>query len=335
MKQIVAIALLCILGAGVRAQDKDVASLSIRVEQPEREYLSASSCRILQTKMTQILTRNGIAKDLPSNRFVMTAKANVLGKDIIAGSPSRVSEQIELTFIIGDVLDNIKYGTYVVNLVGVGINEEQALVQAVKNVRTNDKGMDAFIETAKTRIVKYYRDNEDKILQEANVLVAGSQFDQAIYLLSMVPDACGECYDHCQAKILEINKLKIDTEGESLFSQAKAKWAKSPNAEGAEEVYPLVAAISPSASCYPKVRPFLNQIQSKLVADEKRAWEFKMKQYDDQVAKEKREFEARVEQDKREAEIRKQNIEAARQVAVEYARNQPKEVYYYNTILLW
>ena len=60
-----------------------------------------------------------------------------------------------------------------------------------------------------------------------------------------------------------------------------------------------------------------------------------MKQYDDQVAKEKREFEARVEQDKREAEIRKQNIEAARQVAVEYARNQPKEVYYYNTILLW
>lgn len=330
------------------AQDKDVSALSIRVVQPEREYLKASSCRLLQTKLTQILTQNGIAKDLPSNRFVFTAKANVVSKDVIAGSPSRVSELIELTFLIGDVVDNIQYGTHVVTLRGIGQNEEQALIQAIKGIRVKDPAMDQFITESKTKIVNYYRDNEEKILREADLLASEGRYDEAVYGLSMIPDACGACFDRCQDKILEIRRTKRDVEGESLLSRARAAWAKSPNAEGAEEVYPLVSAISPSASCYPEVKPFLNQISKKLMADEKRAWDFKVKQYEDERAREQRDFEARIAREQRDfdaqqareirnAEIRRQEIEAARQAAVEYARNQPDVVYYsYNqTVLLW
>ena len=334
MKRYMLFWLSIVLSISVFAQNADVAALSIRVQQPEREYLNAASCRLLQTKMTQILTQNGIVKDMPSNRFVLTAKANVLNKDIIAGSPSRVSEQIELTFIIGDVLDNIKYGTYVLSLTGVGLNEEKAIQQAIKNVKVNDLGMAQFIEQSKTKIVNYYRDNEAKILRDAEVLASEGRFDEALYGLAMVPDACGPCYEHCQEKMLEINQLKIDSEGQSLLSQAKAAWAKSPDASGAEAVYPLIAAIKPSASCYGKVEPFLKQITNKLVADERRQWEFKMKQYEDAKAREQRDFEAREARDARNAAIRKQEIEAARQVAVEYARNQP-DVIYNNTILLW
>ncbi|MBR3449963.1 MAG: hypothetical protein IKH24_03890 [Bacteroidales bacterium] len=341
------------------AQDHDVAALSIRVQQPEREYLTASSCRLLQTKMTQMLTHNGISKDMPSNRFVMTAKANVLNKDIIAGSPSRISEQIELTFIIGDVLENIKYGTYILNLTGIGLNEEQAIQQAIKTVKVNDPGMSQFIDQSKAKIVAYYRENEAKIIRDAELLVSQGCYDEAVYSLAMIPDACGSCYEHCRDKMLEINQQRIDHEGESLLSQAKAAWAKSPNANGAKEVYPLIADINPAASCYKQVDPFLKQITNKLVADDRRAWEFKMKQYEDEKAREQRDFEARVAKEQREFEarvakeqrdfdaqqarearnaaIRKQEIEAARQVAVEYARNQPDVVSYNttNTILLW
>ena len=80
----------------------------------------------------------------------------------------------------------------------------------------------------------------------------------------------------------------------------------------------------------------------------KRAWDFKVKQYEDERAREQRDFEARIAREQRDfdaqqareirnAEIRRQEIEAARQAAVEYARNQPDVVYYsYNqTVLLW
>ena len=287
---IMSLVLATFLASLVYSQDADVAALSIRVQQPEREFLSASSCRLLETKMTQILTRNGIVKDMPSNRFVLTAKANVLNKDIIAGSPSRVSEQIELTFIIGDVLDNIKYGTYVLPLTGVGLNENQALQQAIKTIKVNDSGISQFIEQAKTRIVDYYRQNETKILQDADKLVSQGRFDEAIYSLALVPDACGACYAHCTERMLEINQLKMDWDGKSLLSRAKAAWAKNPNAQGAKEVYPLISAISPHASCFKEVSPFLKQMTAKLEADEQREWDFKVKQYEDEKACEQRDF---------------------------------------------
>lgn len=318
-------------------QDSDIAALSIRVQQPERENLTAPSCRLLQTKMTQVLTQNGIVNDIPSNRFVMTAKANVLNKDVIAGSPSRVSEQIELTFIIGDVIDNIKYGSYALILTGIGLNDQQAIQMAVKSVKNNDPGLLAFIEQAKSRIVQYYRDNESKILRQADVLTTEEKYDEAIYLLSMVPDASAECYEHCLERMQQIMVLKIDSAGASLLSKAKAVWAKSPNASGARAVYPLVSAISPQARCYKEVSPFLKQITAKLEADEKREWEFKVKQYEDERAREQRDFEASQAREVREASIRRQEIAAARDIAIEYAKNQPQTVYYEtnNTILLW
>ena len=356
MKRVLlSIILVLLVGSLGYSQDADVAALSIRVQQPERDYLTAPACRLLQTKMTQILNQSGVVNDIPSNRFVMTAKANVLNKDIIAGSPSRISEQIEMTFIIGDVIDNKKYGSYVLNLTGVGLNEQQAVQMAIKSIKNNDSGMHAFIEQSKTRIVQYYRDNEAKILQDADKLVSQGRFDEAVYALSQVPNACGSCYAHCMERMLEINQLKMDWDGKSLLSRAKAAWAKSPNAQGAKAVYPLVSAISPQASCFKEVSPFLRQITSKLEADEQREWDFKVKQYEDEIARQQREFEQRVREyqdnkareqrnfeaqqakEARDAAIMQQEIAAARDVAMEYARNQPETVYYesYNTVLLW
>ena len=91
------------------------------------------------------------------------------------------------------------------------------------------------------------------------------------------------------------------------------------------------------------------------MADDKRAWELKVKQYEDQKAREQRDFEFKVQQytdekareqrnfearqirEARNAALRQQEIRAARDVAMEYARNQPDVVYYEsnNTILLW
>ena len=187
------------------------------------------------------------------------------------------------------------------------------------------------------------------------MLFEKGQYDEAIYYLSMIPDACGDCYEHCQDKMQVIIRAKRDRDAQSFLSQAKAAWAKSPNVSGANEAYPLIAQIDPQASCYGEVSPFLKTITAKLMADDKRAWEFKVKQYEDQKAREQRDFEFKVQQytdekareqrnfearqirEARNAALRQQEIRAARDVAMEYARNQPDVIYYEsnNTILLW
>ena len=151
--------------------------------------------------------------------------------------------------------------------------------------------------------------------------------------MALIPSACGDVFESAQSKMQVINKRRIDLESESLLSQARAEWAKNPNASGAEAVFSLVSAINPRAHCFPHIAPFINEVKNKLTADEEREWAFQMKQYEDDLAREKREFEAQQNRETTRAEIRKKEIDAARQVAIEYARNQPDVVY--NTVLIW
>ena len=307
--------------------------LSIRVLQPERDNLTNTSSRFLETKMTQLLTRNGVVNDMPFNRFVITAKANVLSKDIIAGSPARISEKVELTFIIGDAVENKWYGSHILPLTGVGLNEELALQNAIKSIKVNDPDLNAFVQQSKAKIVDYYLSNASSIMQEVDALVSEERYDEALYRLALIPSACGDVFESAQSKMQVINKRRIDLESESLLSQARAEWAKNPNASGAEAVFSLVSAINPRAHCFPHIAPFINEVKNKLTADEEREWAFQMKQYEDDLAREKREFEAQQNRETTRAEIRKKEIDAARQVAIEYARNQPDVVY--NTVLIW
>jgi len=87
----------------------------------------------------------------------------------------------------------------------------------------------------------------------------------------------------------------------------------------------------------------IQDIERKLRADEKARWDFKMKQYDDQlnfekermrIAEEKsiRDDEMRERQSSRDFEVDKLRVDAYREVASEYARNQPKKVTYNNFI---
>jgi hypothetical protein len=95
------------------------------------------------------------------------------------------------------------------------------------------------------------------------------------------------------------------------------------------------------ASCQPEINNFIKSIEAKLKAEEKEQWQFKMKQYADKIAmekeqvriaedKSKRDDTYRENQSQRNSELDKIRLGNYREVAVEYARNQPKSVTYNN-----
>ena len=101
-----------------------------------------------------------------------------------------------------------------------------------------------------------------------------------------------------------------------------------------------------------EIDAFIKTIDAKLKADEKARWQFKMKQYADKIAAQKeqvriaeaksiRDDEYRENQSQRDAEYREKQavrnseldkirVSAYRDVAVEYAKNQPKTINYNN-----
>lgn len=315
-------------------QSEPDSRIYIQVLQPERDNIPAEAAKQIEGKLTQLVTANGIADIDPANRFVLTTKAAIITKDIVPGPPAKVSMNIDFTFMVGDVIDNKVFETFTISSVGVGINENKAMISAVKNIKPKNPELVEFLKKAKQEIVEYYSTRCVQIMQEAKQEAAAQNFDKAIYLLMQIPDVC-DCAGDCRDLAIKYSKNKVNTNAATLLTKAKAAWAESPDATGAANAADIIARIPSGTTSQAGVNALIAEINTKLRADQKRDWDFKMQQYNDQIEKQKRDDQARLEQQRANNEARVQQIEASRQVGLEYARNQPQVVTYHRNVILW
>lgn len=327
------------------SQGNATSRIYIQVFQPERDNIPAEAAKQLEIKLSQLVTARGVAEVDHANRFVITSKASIATKDIVPGPPAMVSMNINFTIMIGDIIENKVYESVTVSTTGAGINENKAFIAAIKNVKPKSPELVAFLSNAKQEIVEYYATRCSLIKQEAECEAAAHNFEKAIYMLMQVPDVC-DCAGECQTLAIKYNTAKLNTSAASLLNKAKSAWAKSPDAEGAAHAADFLSQIPGGTSSQKEVDVLIAEINAKLRADQKQDWDFKMKQYNDQIEKQKRDDAARLEQQRADNErrsiqqqadnaARQQAIEACRQVGVEFAKNQPKSVTYKKSLLSW
>lgn len=350
----------------------------ISVLQPDRDNIPSEARNQLELKLNQLLTQNGFANEDPNNRFVLTSKVAILTKDIVPGPPQRVSMNVDFTFIVGDAAENKKFESVTLSTIGVGINENKAFIAAIKSIKTKNPELTAFLKRAKKEIQDYYVYRCESIKKDAAAEAEKRNYEKAIYLLMQIPDIC-ECAQDCQDLAIQYNQDCLNNQASQLLNEAKALWAASPTPDGASAAADVIARIPANTSVQSGIDALTREINSKLRADQRARWEFKMKQYNDQVEKQKRDDQARLEQQRadntyranqqradnsyrakqQEANneyrrtqqaadnayrsnqqaadnaARRQAIEAARQVGIEYAKNQPKTVTYNQNVILW
>lgn len=283
--------------------------LYISVVQPERSNISAEAGKQLERKMTQLLTANGISSQDIHNRFVITAKVDITSKDIVASTPQRISEKLDLTFLVGDVVENKVFETITLPLIGIGINENKAFIAAINQIKPQKVELTEFLVRAKNKIVEYYAVRCSQIIQQAQKLASGNEYDEAIYQLMQIPDIC-DCAKESQDLMIEYTIKRNNAIAAQLYNEAKARWAASPTQEGALAVADIIAKIPANTNSQSQVNALTNAISKKLRDDEKRQWNFKMKQYNDAQEKEQREFQMRVDQQIADNKIREKRIEA-------------------------
>lgn len=328
---------------GLTAQVKldDFGRIILNTHLSDKLNIPAEAKELLKTKLSQIASNNGMGGSQVNPRFIITANVNVGTKDIIAGPPQMIAQNIDVTFFIGDALTNTVFANMTMSLKGVGTNENKAFIEAIKTINPKNKDISAFVEEGKNKIISYYSANCDFIIKEAQTLVKQEKYDEAIYQLSLVPEVCQECYFKCLDTLSSIYQQKIDVDCKTKLNEAKVTWTANQTPEGAEKAGDILSAINPMASCQTDVDALVKSIDSKLKADEKARWQFKMKQYADKIAAQKeqvriaeeksqRDDNYRENQSKRNIELDKIRINANREVAVEYARNQPKTITYNN-----
>lgn len=317
----------------------------ISVVQPERSEVPQEAAHLIESKLRQLITSCGVADSDPQGRFVITAKSDVLTKDIIGGAPSRVSQKIDFTFIIGDAIENKIFESYTISAIGIGINENKSYINAISKLKTNTPEMKIFIDKAKEKIVQYFQQRCQQIIVQAKQNAAAREYQEAIYLLMQVPEVC-DCAEECQYLMIDYYNSYTEGTAVSLLNSAKSAWASAPNASGAAKAADIIGNIPANSKVQDEIDLLVAEINKKLREDEKRDWDFKMQKYNDEVARQKREYQLRKE--RQDADISYRNkkmvldheetmhlVSACRAVGLAYANNYQPPTYYVRNINAW
>jgi hypothetical protein len=344
MKKIISILSLIFFASSANAQVKldDFGRIILNTYLPDNLSLPTEAKNFLTTKLNQITSNNGMGGSQVNPRFIISANVNIGTKDIIAGPPQMIAQNIDITLFVGDAVTNTIFSNTTLGLKGVGTNETKALMEAFKTINPKNKELVTFLEEGKNKIINYYSTNCDFIIKEAQTLVKQEKYDEAIYQLSLVPDVCQECYFKCLDTLASIYQKKIDADCKVKFKEAKVIWTANQNPDGAEKAGDIISSINPMANCQTEISEFIKIIDAKLKADEKTRWQFKMKQYADKIEAQKEQVRIAEEKGKREDafkekqstrnfELDKLRVNAYRDIAIEQAKNQPKTGNYNNT----
>ncbi|MBP5583903.1 MAG: hypothetical protein J6X43_08130 [Bacteroidales bacterium] len=305
-------------------QHSDIRKIFIKAIQPEYDNIPEEARLLLENKMKKIVLANGLSDDGIFERFVLTAKVNITTKDITPTAPPKVSQKMEVTFFVGDVIENKIYGSTSIMLAGIGENENKSFIQAFQRINAQNPKIQELLNNSKVRIIEYYSTNCEKILTEANLLKNSQNYDEAIAKLVSVPYVCEECYTKANDEALNVYNEKINTEGLILIQQARSAWLVKRDYACGDSALTILSQINPQAACIPQAQELIEQINTHLrgieaaeAAWRREQWEWKKKQYEDRLSMEKQQQADRT-------MLISQAIGAVENIGVAFGKNQPQ-----------
>lgn len=343
MKRII-FTLLAIVWCSLPAVSQEKFNLPVAVILSD-DSIPAEAEKALTTKLMSILTKNGFMASEGVQRFVLTAKVSIGTKDVLPTNPPRISQKMDVTFFIGDAIENRVYESCAVEAKGIGTNETKAFISSFQSISPQNKLISEMLMTARHSISDYYRNNYKSILKKADALTGNKEYDAAIYELASIPEIDAAITEECQNAIISVYQRKIDDEAGALLRQAKSVWAAEKNHDAGKKASELLARISPMSSSVGEADALLKEIDYKLRADEaavaakeKEEKEYQRKKEEEDLAyerqKEQRDFEFSKQKYNDEQIYRKEALAASREVSLAYAKNQPKTITK-NIIRLW
>lgn len=303
MRKLFSICAAALISATMFAAETEFLPISVYAADNSENFPEGAKAMI-ENKLTQLLTRNGIAGLDYMGQFVLTVTTTPLDKDIIAGPPMKISEKMEMNLYIVDAYAKTIFSSTSFTVRGLGETENKCYLNAISRMPLQTPQIAQFIQEGKEKIIGYYDHEGEALIKKAQYLAKQKKYDEALFWIALIPQQ-SKHYDTALAAGQAIYQQYINNECNVNLAAARQAWAAHQNANGAEAAGEFLAKILPDAACYGDAMALYKEIKGKVLDD----WKFEMKQYQDGV------------------DLEKQRIEAARAVGVAYGTHQPsKEV---------
>lgn len=303
MKKIFSIFVAALMSATMLAVETEYIPISV-LAGDDAETFPAGAKAMVENKLTQLLTRNGVAGIDYLGQFVLTVTTTPIDKDVIPGPPQKIAEKMEMNLYIVDVFAKTIFSATSLTVRGIGENDNRCYLNAISRMPLQSPELSKFIDDGKKKIIDYYDHEADNLIKKAQFLSSQKQYEEAMNVISLIPQQCSK-YDAALAAGLQIYQAYLDNQCNINLAAARSAWAAQQNAVGAAAAGQYLENILPDAGCYGEAMELYREIKGKVLDD----WKFEMKKYQDGV------------------DLEKQRISAMRDIGVAYGNHQPnKEV---------
>lgn len=266
----------------------------------------------VKLKIQRALAEYGISSDLSMARFAMVPSVAINNEQTRATIPPKCDLDFDLVLSLQDIFSGKVFSTFTCNATSTGDNKANAIALGISKIKLNDARFSNFIDESKGKVISYYESQMSAIIAKAQNAAKARNFNEALYVLSEIPEECPSYASKVAPLIQNYYKQEMDLFGEKVLADARAAWAASPNEKGAARVAEILADMPPSCSSSAAAKTLVSQIGNKVASIE--AWE---RNY--------LEKEQAYRHDERKAEI-----SAARAIGVAFAKNQPTPIYRVN-----
>lgn len=301
------------------------------IDEQNCSAMPSGICEILNQKLSNVISQNGIQSQMGQSRFVLTCNVTEESKNVLSTSPTQIAYVLDMHLYIGDGETGTKYISQSFRTKGVGPTEEKAYRNAVKNLQAKSQAMTEFVGKGSSRILDYYENNKEQILSSIRSCIDGKNLEQAAYELCLIPQE-SSYYNDVQALLGKVNGKIVDNQSSSLFLQAKSIWAAEQNESTANQVADLVNQIDVNASCYADAHQFMETVTARMEQLNNREWAARQRQLAHERKMEMVRENNRSTETKMRIKVQRDTniatIKAVRDVAVEYAKRRPRVVYH-------
>lgn len=273
-------------------------ALQVVVEDVVEPFPVAAKAQ-MQSKLSNILTRNGLQSSNWQNQFFITANVVPQTKDILPGPPPQIAEVMDVVFYIGDCYNEVVFASTTITVKGIGSTDAKCYLNALSNIKTNSSKLTEFVAEGKNKIINYYNEQAPKMIMKAQSLCEMKSFDEAIWTLLTIPSEC-QYYEQALEQSISIYKEMLKHQCYQNLAAATSAWMANYDKDGALEAAQYLALIYKDYACYEEANELYQEIKGRLRED----WTFEMKKHDDSI------------------DLQKDLIAAVRAVGVAYGEGQ-------------
>jgi hypothetical protein len=258
--------------------------IALSVVLPEYdEVLTPSQLSKIRSKVIRIAAKHGVSAEGYNHNFIIEAKLELYEEHVIQGLERMYSLDVEFFLQVKQVGNNKIFAANSINIMGIGSSKKSAFNNAIKKIPINNASYKQFIETAKRKILSHYESKCEDIISSALSSAATNNYLEAIGTLYSIPDDVSSCHSKLRTTLIEIYKSYQSHQCKSLLLKAQAYKSQ----KNYKEALRMIAFIDPTSSCFNTAISLAQEIESKVEIEERKKWDFRLKQYNNAVELEK------------------------------------------------